>query len=84
VTEPSPQDANYLEAVRSVEKTLGDLRGCPDVERQHLMDDIAQLNEMYDKISTGRVEITIFGEISTGKSAMINALIGRAVADVDV
>ena len=84
MTEPSSQDANYLEAVKSVEKTLGDLRGCSDAERQHLIDDIAQLNEMYDKISTGRVEITIFGEISTGKSAMINALIGRAVAEVDV
>ena len=84
MTKPSPQDANYLEAVKSVEKTLGDLRGCSDSERQHLIDDIAQLNEMYDKISTGRVEITIFGEISTGKSAMINALIGRAVAGVDV
>ena len=84
MTESSSQDANYLEAVKSVEKTLGDLRGCSDAERQHLIDDIAQLNEMYDKISTGRVEITIFGEISTGKSAMINALIGRAVAEVDV
>ena len=84
MTEPSPQDANYLEAVKSVEKTLGDLRGCSDAERQLLIDDIAQLNEMHDKISTGRVEITIFGEISTGKSAMINALIGRAVAEVDV
>ena len=84
MTEPSSQDANYLEAVKSVEKTLGDLRGCSDAERQHLINDIAQLNEMYDKISTGRVEITIFGEISTGKSAMINALIGRAVAEVDV
>ena len=83
-TGTSSQDPNYLEAVRSVEKTLGDLRGCSDAERQHLLDDITQLNEMYDKISTGRVEITIFGEISTGKSAMINALIGREVADVDV
>lgn len=46
--------------------------------------DILQLNDMYDKITNGRVEIVIFGEISTGKSAMINALIGRAVAEVDV
>ena len=84
MTETFSQDANYLEAVQSVEKTLSDLRGCSDAERQHLIDDIAHLNEMYDKISTGRVEITIFGEISTGKSAMINALIGRAVAAVDV
>ena len=39
---------------------------------------------MYEKVSNGRVEIVIFGEISTGKSALINALIGREVAEVDV
>ena len=39
---------------------------------------------MYEKITNGSVEIVIFGEISTGKSAMVNALIGRAVAEVDV
>lgn len=39
---------------------------------------------MYQKITAGRVEMVIFGEISTGKSALINALIGRAVAEVDV
>lgn len=49
-----------------------------------MQNDIAQLTEMYEKITTGRIEIVIFGEISTGKSAMINALIGRAVAEVDV
>src|SRR5690606_35244558 len=30
------------------------------------------------------VEIVIFGEISTGKSALINAIVGEAVAAVDV
>jgi len=39
---------------------------------------------MYDKVTNGRVEIVIFGEISTGKSAMINALVGRDVAEVDI
>ena len=78
------QDPNYQEAIRAVEKTLGELRGCPDQEREHLKNDISQLNEMYEKVSSGRVEIVIFGEISTGKSALINALIGRAVAEVDV
>lgn len=77
-------DSTYNEAIRAVEKTLGELRGCPDSEREALVNDIQQLNEMHDKISTGRIEITIFGEISTGKSAMINALIGRDVAEVDV
>lgn len=75
---------SYLDAVKAVEKTLADLRGCPDSEKEKLKSDISQLSEMYQKVTTGRIEIVIFGEISTGKSALINALIGRHVADVDV
>ncbi len=39
---------------------------------------------MAEKLAAGKVEIVVFGEISTGKSAMINALVGEAVADVNV
>ena len=81
---PSTQDLNYQDAVTAVEKTLADLRGCPPKEREQLQADIAQLNEMHDKLTSGRIEIVIFGEISTGKSALVNALIGRQVAEVDV
>jgi small GTP-binding protein len=77
-------DFQYNEAVRAVEFTLAQLKGCPDAERERLQGDIEQLKEMYEKVTTGRVEIVIFGEISTGKSALINALIGKAVAEVDV
>lgn len=80
----SNQDPQYLEAVAAVESTLAKLRGCPDEEKRQLQIDIQQLHEMYDKITSGRVEIVIFGEISTGKSAMINALIGKQVVEVDV
>jgi small GTP-binding protein len=80
----SSQDPQYLEAVAAVESTLEKLRGCPDDEKRQLQTDIQQLNEMYEKITSGRVEIVIFGEISTGKSAMINALIGKQVVEVDV
>lgn len=80
----SKQDPKYLESIKAVEKTLAELRGCPDAEREQLQKDIAQLNDMYEKVTTGRVEIVIFGEISTGKSALINALIGRDVVEVDV
>jgi small GTP-binding protein len=80
----SKTDPNYLEAVKSVESTLAKLRGCSDNEREQLQNELSGLTDMYDKVTSGRVEIVIFGEISTGKSAMINALIGRAVAEVDV
>ncbi len=46
--------------------------------------DVEQLQEMYTKTTSGRVEIVVFGEISTGKSALINALVGKHVAEVDV
>lgn len=82
--DPTSQDPRYRDAIKAVEKTLNDLRGCPDAERERLKNDILQLDEMFEKITRGRVEIVIFGEISTGKSALINALIGKNVAEVDV
>lgn len=77
-------DPQYREAIRAVESTLAQMKGCPPEERDQLVADIGHLEEMYQKVTQGRVEIVIFGEISTGKSALINALIGRAVASVDV
>jgi len=78
------EDTQYREAIASVERTIAKLKGCPANERAELQADIEQLNEMHRKVTSGRVEIVIFGEISTGKSALINALVGRAVAEVDV
>ncbi len=84
ITDNPQSDSQYRDAIDSVQSTLKKLRGCAPAEQDKLQADITQLNEMYDKITQGRVEIVIFGEISTGKSAMINALIGKQVADVDV
>ncbi|MCH2182261.1 MAG: GTP-binding protein [Mariniblastus sp.] len=81
---PDQVDRQYQDAVESIQSTLARLRGCSDQERAELKSDLTQLNEMYEKIRNGRVEIVIFGEISTGKSALINALIGKQVVDVDV
>lgn len=46
--------------------------------------DLRQLQDMSNKLTSGRVEIVVFGEISTGKSALINAAVGKEVAAVDV
>lgn len=78
------EDQQYHDAIAAVENTLARLRGCPQEELAELQTDIRQLDEMYQKVTSGRIEIVIFGEISTGKSALINALVGRAVAEVDV
>jgi GTP-binding protein Era len=78
------QDRNYQRAISSLEQTLEKLRSCTPEEKAALRRDLGQLQEMLHKLSSGRVEIVVFGEISTGKSALVNALVGREVAAVDV
>ncbi len=78
------QDENYQRAIASLEHTIGKLRNCSDDEKDTLRDELRQLREMTEKLTHGRVEIVVFGEISTGKSALINALVGQDVTAVDV
>ncbi len=75
---------SYRDALQAVQTTLGKLKACPKEERERLSNDIANLTRMQDKLTQGRIEIVVFGEISTGKSALINAMIGREVTSVDV
>ncbi len=77
-------DDHYGQALASLQHTLEKLRGCQGEEQEQLRHDLEQLNQMAQKLTSGRVEIVVFGEISTGKSALINALVGQAVAAVDV
>jgi small GTP-binding protein len=77
-------DSDYEAAVASVRRAIDQVRGCSPEERASLQDDLQQLHGMAEKLAAGKVEIVVFGEISTGKSALINALVGQAVADVNV
>ncbi len=79
-----PPDDSYHQALAAVEQTLDRVRQCSDDEKARLRAELAGLKQMLDKLTSGRVEIVVFGEISTGKSALINALVGRDVASVDV
>ncbi|MDC0936753.1 GTP-binding protein [Pirellulales bacterium] len=78
------RDSDYLSALKSVRSAIAKMRGCSPQEREHLAGDLDQLERMADKLEMGRVEIVVFGEISTGKSALINALIGQKIADVNI
>jgi small GTP-binding protein len=75
---------DYEAAMASIRHAIESFRGCSAEERQLLQRDVDQLHAMAEKLAAGKVEIVVFGEISTGKSALINALVGQAVAEVNV
>lgn len=82
--ETNQEFTSYRDALQAVHATLSKMKACPEQERERLANDIANLTQMQDKLTEGRIEIVVFGEISTGKSALINAMIGREVTSVDV
>jgi small GTP-binding protein len=77
-------DTHYRSALASLEQTLSQLKGCTAQEKEALRQELLNLEKMQEKLTGGRVEIAVFGEISTGKSALINALVGEQVAAVNV
>jgi len=75
-------DRRYTDAVDAVQRVIAELGKCTEEERAALSRDAIQLRQMLKKLRDGRIDIVVFGEISTGKSAMINALIGEEAASV--
>jgi GTPase len=81
-TDTKETDRQYQDAINAVQDVLTEIRRCTDQERAELSRDAIQLRQMIKKLRDGRIDIVVFGEISTGKSAMINALIGEEAASV--
>jgi small GTP-binding protein len=77
-------EADFQASFAAIQRAIGDFKGCDPAEMHELKDDLAALGRMAEKLQSGRVDIVVFGEISTGKSALINALVGDARASVDV
>ncbi|MEX0678247.1 MAG: GTP-binding protein [Pirellulales bacterium] len=89
VSQPTAADVDrhhkaYREAMASVRHAIAQFDGCSAAEKAALAQELADLETISRKLEMGRVEIVLFGEIDTGKSALINALVGQAVAEVDV
>jgi small GTP-binding protein len=80
---PHP-DADYRAALDALQAAIAQLKTSREEERVELAADLDELSRMAEKLRAGRVEIAVFGEISTGKSALINALCGEQRASVNV
>ena len=77
-------DGDFAAALDSVRSAIEKFAGCSEEERRELQQDLDALEKMAEKLESGRVDIVVFGEISTGKSALINALVGEQLSQVNV
>jgi len=77
-------DLDYQASLDAMRAAIAQFKGCNEAELRELAGDLDELGRMAEKLQSGRVDIAVFGEISTGKSALINALCGEQRAQVNV
>lgn len=75
MTEPDQRYTDTLSTLRRLAHST-ELR---ESEREAVADDLKDIEAMLEKLETGVVEIAVFGEINSGKSSLLNALLGRKV-----
>jgi len=83
-TRSARPDADYQASLAAMQAAIARFKGCNEAELRELAGDLEELGRMSEKLQSGRVDIAVFGEISTGKSALINALCGEQRASVNV
>ena len=69
-------DSHLALARESLRELLDDER-VPSEVRESLSDDYKQVESMLDKLEHGHIHISVFGRVSVGKSALVNALLNE-------
>jgi len=74
--------ANHLALARESLRELIDDARLPDGVRDSLARDYDDVKAMLDKLEHGHLHLAAFGRVSTGKSSLLNALIGKQAFSV--
>ena len=77
--EPTPHDSgtDHLSLARESLRDLVQDTRLPGGVRESLVHDYEAVQAMLDKIEHGHLHLSAFGRVSTGKSSLLNALIGE-------
>jgi len=82
-TTPRNTTTGSTRVADSLRSLLGDPT-IPASVRSELATDFGRIEHMLDKLERGELHIAVFGRVSTGKSALGNALLGREAFAVGV
>ena len=82
-TEDEPDaGSGHLELARESLRELVDDTRLPEGVRESLAHDYEAVQAMLDKLEHGHLHLAAFGRVSTGKSSLLNALIGETAFSV--
>lgn len=72
-----PGEDAHLELARESLRELIEDKRLPAGVRESLAHDYEAVQGMLDKLENGHIHLAVFGRVSTGKSSLLNALIGK-------
>jgi len=71
------KEGDHLALARESLRDLVDDTRLPEGVRESLAHDYRAVQAMLDKLENGHIHLAVFGRVSTGKSSLLNALIGE-------